>query len=68
METEDTLQQLEAELTRQDEELAQATSQLQELAGKARFEVPQSFFDDLEEACRPRRETLPTQFVFGLRG
>jgi hypothetical protein len=67
MKNEDAIDLLEAELARQDEELARVTQQFNELVGNARVQVPQSFFEELEEACRPR-PAVPTQFVFGLRG
>jgi hypothetical protein len=63
-----TLEELEAELARQDEELARASAAFLEKVGNARFHVPSSFFEELEEITKPRPSpSLLTHFVFGLR-
>lgn len=61
------IEELEAELARQDEEFARASAAFAEAAGNARFDVPQVFFDELEELCKPRSPS-PTHFIIGLRG
>ncbi|MBN9166464.1 MAG: hypothetical protein J0I07_36355 [Myxococcales bacterium] len=61
------IEELEAELARQDEELERATAAFAEAgASEARVQVPASFFEELEEACRPRGVPA-VQFVFGIR-
>ena len=60
------IEELEAELARQDELLNRATAGFEDAAATgARFEVPPTFFEELEEACRPR--VVTSSVIFGLR-
>lgn len=62
-----TLEELEDEIARQDQEIARLMSSLEEL-GDARAMVPASFFEELEEIGEPAAACAPTHVVFGLRG
>ncbi len=61
-----TLEELEDEIARQDQEITQLMSSLDEL-GDARAVVPASFFEELEEVGEPAA-CAPTHVVFGIRG
>jgi hypothetical protein len=60
------IEELEAELARQDEELERVSAAFVEASAGHRFEVPPSFFEELGELASPRPVTAPT-FVLGLR-
>jgi len=62
------LEDLQRELDKQNEELAEAMRQLEELSNDVNVEVPQSFFHDLEEACTPRTFGNIVPLSFMLRG
>lgn len=61
------LEELEAELARQDAELERASALFEEAgATGAHFDVPSSFFEELEELCA-LRPSAPLPIVIGLR-
>lgn len=61
------IEELEAELARQDELLNRTTADFNDAtASGAAFAVPASFFEELEDACTPRLPAA-SPFVFGLR-
>lgn len=62
-----TFEELEDEIARQDQEIAQLMSSLDEL-GDACAVVPASFFEELEEIGEPAAACAPSHVVFGLRG
>lgn len=63
-----TIEELEAELARQDAALDEAAAHFREVAGDgARFQVPTSFFEELEEACEVRRAGFMSP-LSGLKG
>lgn len=61
----DTLEQLLAEIQRQDEALAGIQASLREL-GDVELIVPHAFLDELDELARPRN--TPPAPVTGIRG
>lgn len=61
-----TIEELETELARQDDDLSRAMSAFQETAGDARFELPPGFVEDLEQLCSPS-PTFSSHVPTGLR-
>jgi hypothetical protein len=67
-ESNEALREIEAELARQDEVLAELTAFLASL-GDVQIQLPQSFFDELEELAQHRTPiNRQPALAFGVRG